>query len=514
MLFHSIEFLLLFLPITFAGTAIIRATLGMRASLVWLSAASIFFYGQWSVAHGAILFASLMTNFLICRGIILADERVEEEHRQKARRFLFFLGIAANLGLLGYLKYANFLIDNINMTGSDLGYVEVIAPIGVSFFSFIQIGFIVETYNRQLKNVKLVEYFLFGSFFGYLTAGPLVLQRDMMPQYQNTKDKFVDPQRIALALTVIGFGLFKKLALADSIAPFADAIFDTTAAGGIPSVSLAWIGALAYAAQLYFDFSGYSDMALGIGLLFGLKLPFNFNSPFKATSIMDFWHRWHMTMSRFFTNYIFAPLAVNQTRKAMMGGYSPVKRFMLSMAAPVFITFVLAGIWHGSGWTFVVFGVIHGLAMAINHGWRHANMPTLPPAVGWLLTMGVVIAGLVVFRASNMDVAMTMLTAMVAGEAAGHVWVISSGQDIAINLANAIALISILFAVALLMPNTQQVLRGHEISCDRADEVDEAATPFWVRWRPTPRWACAMALVVAISIGLATGDTAFIYYKF
>ncbi len=508
MLFHSVEFLLVFLPATFAATAIVRAVCGVRASLALLSAASVLFYAQWSLIHGAILTASILCNFGLCQAML------RTEASPKRRQAIFFGGVAANLGFLGYLKYANFFIDNINLSGAEISHIEVIAPIGVSFFTFIQIGFLVEVFNRQVKHIRLTEYFLFGSFFGYLTAGPLVLQRDMLPQFEQKGVRFLDPNRLALALTIIGFGLFKKLALADSIAPFADAVFDGVADGGAPSLSLAWIGALSYTAQLYFDFSGYSDMALGIGLLFGLKLPFNFNSPLKATSIVDFWHRWHMTMTRFFTNYVYAPLAVGQMRASILRGDGAVKRFLVSAAAPVFITFLLAGIWHGSGWTFVLFGVLHGAAMAINHAWKQARLPAPPTALGWLITMLVVVVGLVIFRAPDVATATTMLTAMVAGDFGGHTWTAAIGTPEAVNHARAIALISLLFGIALLMPNTQQVLRGQEISCDPLDDATEAATPFWMQWRPSPRWACVLALIFAVSIGLATGETAFIYYKF
>lgn len=463
MLFHSIEFIFGFLPLTFLAFVVVHSIWGRQAGLAWLAIASIIFYAQWSLVHGALLVVSLLVNFLLCRSIIASGDRLA------LRRGLFFAAIAANLGLLGYMKYANFLVDNINVVaGTDMQFTQLIALVGVSFFTFIQIGMIVEVYNRQLTHIRLFEYFLFGSFFAYVTAGPLALQRDMFPQYADKDQRAIDLSRIAVALTIFGFGLFKKLALADSVAPFADAVFNGTAAGAIPSISLAWIGALAYTTQLYFDFSGYSDMAVGIGLLFGLRLPFNFNSPLKATSITDFWRRWHMTMTRFFTAYVYSPLAVSNSRRALINKYSPIHRYLVAAAVPVFVTFLLAGIWHGAGWTFVVFGVIHGLAMAINHAWTHAKMPKLPDACGWMLTMLVVVVGLVVFRAPDLATAGQLCMAMIGLVPGGEGWTVTAGA-IAVDYADAVGLVTILLAIALLLPNTQQILSQHNISSDPAD---------------------------------------------
>ncbi len=508
MLFHSVEFILGFLPICFIAFALIHNFWGKRAALGWLAVASIAFYAQWSLIHGALLAGSVFGNYLFARSMLIEDQP------NWLRKTKFFGAITANLGLLGYLKYTNFFIDNINaVAGTEYSLIAVLAPVGISFFTFIQIGFLVEVYNRQVHKISLTDYVLFGSFFGYVTAGPLVLQRDMMAQFEKLNDKVLDLSRIAIAATVFGFGLFKKLVLADSVAPFANAVFDGTAAGALPSASLAWIGSLAYTVQLYFDFSGYSDMALGVGLLFGLKLPFNFNSPLKATSITDFWRRWHMTMTRFFTNYLYSPLAVSGGRRAIMNKYSQTRRFLTCVAVPIFFTFLLAGIWHGAGWTFVVFGLIHGLAMATNHAWRQSGAPELPAPLGWLLTMSVVIVGLVFFRAQDVTTAMMILYAMVgAGPDVAGGW--AAGLDAPVVIySDAVAIITLLAAVALMMPNTQQIMYRHNISSDPAD-YDELRLSKWLLWRPSPRWAATCGVVIALALGLATGKTEFIYYQF
>ena len=244
--------------------------------------------------------------------------------------------IAANLALLGYFKYTNFMIDNVNLiAGASLPHWHIILPVGISFYTFIQIGFLVEVYNRQVKEVRLDHYLLFGTFFPCVTAGPIILQREMLPQLAGPPAALLDGARIATALTVFGIGLCKKLLLADAVAPFADAVFDGAADGAAVGAAHAWIGALAYTLQLYFDFSGYSDMALGVAFLFGLRLPLNFNSPLKACSIIDFWRRWHITMTRFFTNYLHAPIALPLMRRALARRYGRGTRFLVATALPI-----------------------------------------------------------------------------------------------------------------------------------------------------------------------------------
>ncbi len=309
---------------------------------------------------------------------------------------------------------------------------------------------------------------------------------------------------------MFGMGLFKKVVVADSIAPFADAAFNGVAGGGAIAPMEAWVGSLCYSLQLYFDFSGYSDMAVGLGYLFGIRLPLNFNSPFKACSITDFWRRWHMTMTRFFTNYVYTTTALKNTRKAVLGRYGPWKKFIATAAWPVILTFLIAGIWHGAGWTFVVFGLIHGFALAINHGWREFKMPAMSPFVGWLLTMSVVVTGLVVFRAPDLATAGTILSAM---------WGLSlftggaSGALVSLDLPYALGMIAIFGAIVLIMPNTQEILRRNWISSDPQPEHAKDLLP-WMQWRPSRAWAVAAALVLVIAFTMLGNNTNFLYYQF
>jgi alginate O-acetyltransferase complex protein AlgI len=514
MLFHSPAFIFGFLPLCFLGFVAVHRLWGWDAALLWLAGASLAFYGQWSPALAALLAGSILFNYGAVRLILV---RVDD--RRSARRLLL-AALAANLALLGYFKYTNFLIDNANLlTGSALPHLDILLPVGISFYTFIQIGFLVEVYNRQVGEIRFSHYLLFASFFPCVTAGPIVLQRDMLPQFANARPVGLDSTRIAVALTVFGIGLFKKLILADSIAPFADGVFDGAAAGVPVGVALAWIGAIAYTLQLYFDLSAYCDMALGIAYLFGLRLPLNFNSPLKACSITDFWRRWHMTMTRFFTSYLYAPIAMPLTRRALQRSWSRPLRFLLATALPVVATFVLAGLWHGAGWSFVVFGLIHGLALAVNHGWREARLPALPPATGWLLTMAVVIAGLVFFRAADVPTALALLASM-AGLGPLDALHAAMTPDLAPDLAGvaadageALVWIVVLGTIALTCPNTQELMGRHWFSSDPQPE-GERSWPLWLTWRPNLGWSVVGAILLAAALGSISGHRGFLYYQF
>jgi alginate O-acetyltransferase complex protein AlgI len=526
MLFHSPLFIFGFLPLCFLGFVAVHRLWGWDAALLWLAGASLVFYGQWSAALAALLLGSILFNYGAAR-LLLA--KVDD---RRTARGLLLAAITANLALLGYFKYANFLIDNVNLlAGSALPHLDILLPVGISFYTFVQIGFLVEVYNRQVGEIRFGHYLLFGSFFPCVTAGPIVLQKDLLPQFARARSATLDSTRMAVALTVFGIGLFKKLILADNIAPFADGVFDGAAAGAPVGGTLAWIGALAYTLQLYFDFSAYSDMALGIGHLFGLELPLNFNSPLKACSLIDFWRRWHMSMTRFFTSYLYPPIAMPLTRCALQRAWGRTARFLVATALPIGVTFVLAGLWHGAGWTFVVFGVIHGLALAINHGWREARLPALPPVAGWFLTMVVVLAGLVFFRAADVPTALALLASMAGvgpiealhaaawspfgpghGPNLGPAFAPALAR-VAIDAPAALIWILILGAIALICPNTQQLMWRHWFSSDPRPE-GEHSWPLWLTWRPTLGWSLVGAILLAAALGSISGHSGFLYYQF
>jgi D-alanyl-lipoteichoic acid acyltransferase DltB (MBOAT superfamily) len=420
--------------------------------------------------------------------------------------------MAANLGFLGYFKYTNFLIDNVNAVANlDLPHVQVLYLVGLSFYTFVQVGYLIEIYTGQSTMARFHHYFLFSCFFPCVTAGPILLQKEMMPQIAQQQEKLFDTLRLATGLTVFAIGLFKKLVLADSIAPFADEVFNGVAGGGAVATADAWIGALAYTLQIYFDFSGYSDMAIGIGHLFGFRLPLNFNSPLKACSIVEFWRRWHMTMTRFFTNYLYSPIGITMMRRAVKRRYSRRLRFLQAVAFPVLLTFVLAGVWHGAGWTFVVFGILHGVALACNHAWREAGLPAMPRVLGWFLTMAVVVTGLVIFRAADVPVALAVLGSMVGIVTPDALTAAAPG--ISVDLAVSIPMIIVMGAITLLCPNTQELMRRQRVTTDGAS-ADDAVGDAKLSWRPSAAWAVATVVLLVCALGFVSGETSFIYYQF
>ena len=346
MVFSSLEFLYLFLPPVLLGFLALRAIGSERGIIWWLIAASIAFYAWWSVPYLILLIGSVVFNFMLHRWLLVSRDKVA-----------LTFGIIANLSALAYFKYANFFLGNVNaIFGFDLPMLSIVLPLAISFFTFQQISFLCDTYRGEVQDCDFARYTLFVVFFPQLIAGPIVLQKDTLPQFKLSVFKSKIGVNLAVGGTLFAIGLFKKIVLADSMAPYANLVFGAAGdAHGVP-VEAAWIGALAYTFQIYFDFSGYCDMALGLARMFGIRLPINFNSPYKATNIVDFWRRWHITLSRFLRDYLYIPLGGNRC--------SMPRRYV-----NLFATMVLGGLWHGAAWTFVIWGALHGLYLTINHGW-------------------------------------------------------------------------------------------------------------------------------------------------
>ncbi|MDD2720663.1 MAG: MBOAT family protein [Gallionella sp.] len=406
MLFNSYAFIFGFLPIVLLGFFWLARTSHAYAA-GWLALASLFFYGYWNPAYIGLLLASITCNYAFGTWIAKAAGKAGRGMGEGSRaKHLLTFAIAANLALLAYYKYANFFVGSVNtVAGTSWSLGEIILPLGISFFTFTQIAFLVDTYRGEVKEFNFVHYTLFVTYFPHLIAGPVLHHKEMMPQFAKPATYSVNWEHVATGLLLFTLGLCKKTLWADPIAHYADGIFAGVAMGVTPTIYEAWCGALAYTLQIYFDFSGYTDMALGIALMFGIKLPINFDSPYKSTSIIEFWRRWHMTLSRFLRDYLYIPLGGNRHGK--------LRRY-LNLAA----TMLLGGLWHGAGWTFVIWGALHGLYLTINHLWREmlgdkrwipAWLSTLS---GGLLTFVAVVAAWVVFRASDISHAATMLKAM------------------------------------------------------------------------------------------------------
>ena len=321
------------------------------------------------------------------------------EHSSVSKKMLLTLGIVANVSLLGYFKYADFFISNVNyLLDTHIGMLNLALPLAISFFTFQQIAYLVDSYRGETKEYDFLNYANFVTFFPQLIAGPIVHHSEMMPQFAKTANKVMRYPNIALGLFIFSIGLFKKVIIADTFAVWATAGFDH--AQTLHMVE-AWVTSLSYTFQLYFDFSGYTDMAIGAALLFNIKLPSNFNSPYKATSIQDFWRRWHITLSRFLREYIYIPLGGNKK-----GEFRTYGNLMA--------TFLIGGIWHGAGWTFLFWGFLHGLAIVIHRVWSKIGF-SLNKLLAWFITFNFINITWVFFRAKEWDDAMKVLNGMFTG---------------------------------------------------------------------------------------------------
>ncbi|MDH6083758.1 MBOAT family O-acyltransferase [Umezakia ovalisporum] len=500
MLFHSYEFIFAFLPITLAGFILLSNKKNQNLTLIWLVVASMLFYASWLLQHSILLIASTIFNYYI--------GQLFDKNRQKQRKnfFLLLFALTINLLTLCYFKYINFGIENLNVFLSNpIPNLDILIPIGISFFTFYQIIYLIDVYNNQVEKHNLLEYFFFVTFFPYITAGPIVLQKEILPQLKNIYYFNID--NLVIGLSMFSIGLFKKVVLSDGIAPYANAIFDT-ANGSLIGAADGWLGMIAYTLQLYFDFSGYSDMAIGLGCMFGIKLPLNFNSPVKSVSIIDFWRRWHITMTRFFTMFVYSPLAISLMRMSLRKIYNPALTFTVAIALPIIFTFTLAGLWHGAGWTFVIFGLIHGVALAVNHAWKELRLISPPPVVGWTITMGVVVVGLLFFRAENLATAWSILQGMVGINEA----FISENVTKVLNLYTVLPWIVFLSTIVLFAPNTQELMRDFSVTTDSLEE--DLPWPSWLAWQPNVGWALFCTILFLVAILSISERTEFLYYKF
>ncbi|NLF45912.1 MAG: MBOAT family protein [Syntrophomonadaceae bacterium] len=389
MLFNSYEYIFVFLPVALIIYFLLNSQRWYTAAKIWLILASLFFYSWWNIAYLPLILVSIITNYLIGTGL--------SSHRPLlSRRRLLIGGLIFNIGLLGYFKYADFFIANLNSVFSGgIPLLHLVLPLAISFYTFQQIAFLVDTYRGQAQEKKFLNYALFVLFFPQLIAGPIVHHREMMWQYEDREKKKIDYKNIAAGLFVFFIGLFKKVVIADTFAVWATYGFDTAL---VLSLIEGWIVSLSYTFQLYFDFSGYTDMAIGAALLFNIRLPLNFFSPYKALSIQEFWRRWHMTLSRFLREYIYIPLGGNRVSE---------KRLYIN----IMITFLIGGLWHGAGWTFVFWGFLHGAALGVNRWWQKQGWH-MNKFLAWFLTFNFVNIAWVFFRASSFADAAKVLKAM------------------------------------------------------------------------------------------------------
>jgi len=498
-LFNSYTFVFAFLPITLLVFAVLVARAPRRLALGWLIAASVFFYGWERPENLVVLGILLVLNFWA--GVYLGHHGGEWRGR-----VVLVLGLAGNLGVLGYYKYANFFVDTLNATtGASLPAANVILPLGISFFIFQKIAYLVDAYHGKTRGYNFVDYCLFVTFFPQLIAGPIVHHSEVVPQFTNRKNYRLNSEDLSVGVTQFVLGLFKKVVIADRMALYATPIFEAARTGATPTILDGWIAALAYTFQLYFDFSGYSDMALGLGRMFGIKLPLNFNSPYKAVNIVDFWRRWHMTLSRFLRDYLYIPLG---------GG----RKGTLRRHVNLIVVMLLGGLWHGAGWTFVFWGGLHGVYLVINHAWtawRGAHRTAAQPSTrlglwtGRSITFFAVVVAWVFFRSADFGTAGRMLEAMFGERGFSAISSYDAGT--------AFAWLAALLAVVWLMPNTQEILAAYRPALDyeRPDDGKPGrGFTRWVQWRPTSPWAIAISLIAIFTITQMSRISEFIYWQF
>ncbi|HIP44420.1 MAG TPA: MBOAT family protein [Sulfurospirillum arcachonense] len=390
MLFNSYIFIFMFLPFTFVVYFYLNHKRLTVLSQLFLVFASLFFYTWWNIAYLPLILVSILFNYAL--GVTLSQKKKSAF----SKKSLLFIGIVANLSLLGYFKYADFFIENTNLLlGSSFPLLYLLLPLAISFFTFQQVAYLVDSYRGETKEYDFLNYTLFVTFFPQLIAGPIVHHKEMMPQFAKAKNRIINRYNIAIGLFIFSIGLFKKVVIADSFSIIATQGFDNAE---VLNLIEGWITSLSYTFQLYFDFSGYTDMAIGVALLFNIRLPINFNSPYKATSIQDFWRRWHITLSRFLKDYIYIPLGGN--RKTEIRTYTNL-----------FTTFLIGGIWHGAGWTFVFWGALHGFALMIHRLWQKAGLK-MPIVLAWFVTFNFVNIAWVFFRAKEWEDAIKVLKGM------------------------------------------------------------------------------------------------------
>ena len=433
MLFSSYEFLFCFLPITIIGYYLILNAKKVNMARVWLVIASLFFYGWFNMKYLPIIIISILINFVIGKCIKKED---------KYKKIYFLIGAIFNVGLLCYFKYYDFFVENVNILfKTNWTLKHLLLPLGISFFSFQQLSYLIDVYKGETKDYSLLNFSLFVTFFPQLIAGPIVLHSEIMPQFDDKEKQKLNWDNIASGIFMFSMGFFKKLVIADSFAIWATNGFDSTAS---LTFYQAWFISLAYTMQIYFDFSGYSDMAVGIGKIFNIDLPANFLSPYKATSISEFWRRWHITLGRALSTYVYKPLGGNRKGR--------VKTYI-----NLLLTFLVSGLWHGAAWTFVFWGLLHGIASVIDRLFRDNNWK-INKYVSWILTFMFVNCAWVFFRATTFERAFEILTAMFSipsGGVLNMAGIITNGSIIIIGLVYILLVISLV--VTLSFKNTYEL---------------------------------------------------------
>jgi D-alanyl-lipoteichoic acid acyltransferase DltB (MBOAT superfamily) len=492
-LFNSYIFVLAFLPVALLGF-VAASRLGRRVAGCWLIAASLFFYGWWDVGFVPLLTGSIAGNYAAAMLLYRLARR------KRAQTAVLVLAIGLNLAALVYYKYLGTMLGVL-----DVAFTSPVLPLGISFFTFTQIGYLLDCRNDMARDRSPLNYALFVTFFPHLIAGPIVHNREIMPQFADAATYRLSARNFTVGSSIFLMGLLKKCLLAD---PTSAVVGPGFAHPEALTLFPAWHVALSYSLQLYFDFSGYSDMAIGLARMFNVTFPLNFNSPYKARSVIEYWQRWHMTLTRYLNLCLYNPIALAIRRRRPARGFATTPHgFAALVLFPTFVTMTLAGIWHGSGLTFLVFGLLHAIYISINHAWRLLHPSQ---ADGWpgiigcvLLTYMCVLVGAIMFRAPSVTAALSLLGGMLGLHGVGV-----AVPDV--RVARDVAWLVVLYAIVWGMPNTQQIMRDYAPALGR---IVAGPLPA-IRWEPSLRWAAAFggaATLALLSIG-GTGE--FLYFQF
>jgi alginate O-acetyltransferase complex protein AlgI len=539
MVFASYKFLFVFLPIALAGYRF-AAKLGATQAVAWLVLASLAFYAAWNPAFVLLLIASIAFNFTIGRLLVKA-----RRGNGKAAKRWIRVGVAGNLLPLFFFKYLGPILSfahSVSLIPSHID-LNIILPLGISFFTFTQIGYLVDCYNGKGGELDTVRYAAFVTLFPHLIAGPILHIRDIGPQLLNPDTFRIRFSNLSIGTTYFIIGLAKKTLLAD---PLAGVVAIGFAHPNSFQMFTSWSYALAYSLQLYFDFSGYSDMAIGLAYMFGIRFPINFNSPYKATSIIDFWQRWHITLTRYLMQLLYNPLALHimHLRKRAGKGTSradnqTIGGFSSQIMTPVFFTMTLAGIWHGAGLQYLVFGVMHAAYLTINHAWRIFGRPEAPKGRGATacagaavckvgVTYAAVVASQVMFRASSVSAAGQLMAGMIGMHGIDpvpvpgtvlmalkrlgpiHAYLTQSHHFLAVPTADSMpapASLLLSYFIVWAMPNSQSIMA-------RFSPALTAGTPQWFSWRPNLAWAMALGVLLAVCLMSLQQTKVFLYFQF
>ena len=520
MLFNSFTFIFGFLPVALIATYALGRWRQDAAKLA-LTLLSLGFYAWWRPVHLPLLLGSIVFNYVV-GGII---QRARAEGRSGAVRAWLTLGVIADLSLLGWFKYAYFVSENVRwMLGVDFHVQKIALPLAISFFTFQKLAYLIDSARGDAQKIGFLNFSLFAAFFPQLIAGPIVHYEEIVPQIRSRLFARRLARNFLIGVVIFAIGLFKKTVIADTLSSYANPLYAGAEAGNDFNLVTGWLAALTYAFQLYFDFSGYSDMAIGLGRMFGVKLPLNFHSPLRSPSVIEYWRRWHMTLQRFIVAYIFQPLSLPLNRIAAMRGLKGWTAFAVAVGVPTFVTFLAVGIWHGAGWTFVLFGVMHAIYVCINEIWRERTrlrrrklkragkaVPETGRAAifGYtVLTLLAVIYSDVMFRAKDVADGLRIWKGMSGFGSLAFELPAVAGWGLA-------ATIAISTAIIFIAPNTQQIMRRHDPAYNAREWVDVAPSP--VQWTWRPNLAGLVFAGVTLFFGIVfieRGQAVFLYFNF